>query len=46
LDAVEVGKKAGMPITPIMIYGEDVSHVVTEVGIAYQRGNPETTSRE
>lgn len=35
LDAVEVGKKAGMPITPIMIYGQDVSHVVTEEGIAY-----------
>jgi malonate decarboxylase alpha subunit len=24
-----------MPITPIMIYGQDVSHVVTEEGIAY-----------
>jgi malonate decarboxylase alpha subunit len=35
LDAVEVGKKAGMPIAPIMIYGQDVSHVVTEEGIAY-----------
>ncbi len=35
LDAVEVGKKAGMPLTPIMIYGDDVSHVVTEEGIAY-----------
>jgi malonate decarboxylase alpha subunit len=35
LDAVEVGRKAGMPITPIMIYGNDVSHVVTEEGIAY-----------
>src|SRR3984957_17298064 len=35
LDAVQVGKKAGMPITPIMIYGDDVSHVVTEEGIAY-----------
>ena len=35
LDAVEVGKKAGMPLAPIMIYGEDVSHVVTEEGIAY-----------
>jgi malonate decarboxylase alpha subunit len=35
LDAVEVGRKAGMPITPIMIYGDDVSHVVTEEGIAY-----------
>jgi malonate decarboxylase alpha subunit len=35
LDAVEVGRKAGMPIAPIMIYGHDVSHVVTEEGIAY-----------
>jgi malonate decarboxylase alpha subunit len=35
LDAVEVGKKSGMPIAPIMIYGQDVSHVVTEEGIAY-----------
>jgi len=35
LDAVEVGKRAGMPIAPVMIYGDDVSHVVTEEGIAY-----------
>jgi len=35
LDAVEVGRKAGMPLTPIMIYGDDVSHVITEEGIAY-----------
>ncbi len=35
LDAVAVGKRAGMPIAPIMIYGDDVSHVVTEEGIAY-----------
>lgn len=35
LDAVEVGKKAGMPIAPIMIYGDDVTHLVTEEGIAY-----------
>jgi malonate decarboxylase alpha subunit len=35
LDAVEVGVKAGMPIAPVMIYGDDVSHVVTEEGIAY-----------
>jgi len=32
LDAVEVAKKAGMPVAPIMIYGDDVSHVVTERG--------------
>jgi len=35
LDAVEVGRNAGMPIAPVMIYGDDVSHVVTEEGIAY-----------
>src|SRR5882762_10007981 len=35
LDAVQVGKQAGMPVAPIMIYGDDVSHVVTEEGIAY-----------
>ncbi len=35
LDAVEVGQKAGMPIAPIMIYGDDVTHVVTEEGVAY-----------
>jgi malonate decarboxylase alpha subunit len=35
LDAVQVGKEAGMPIAPVMIYGDDVSHVVTEEGIAY-----------
>ena len=35
LDAVEVGRQNGMPIAPIMIYGDDVTHVVTEEGIAY-----------
>ncbi|MDE1147500.1 MAG: malonate decarboxylase subunit alpha [Azospirillaceae bacterium] len=35
LDAVEVGKKSGMAIAPVMIYGDDVTHVVTEEGIAY-----------
>jgi malonate decarboxylase alpha subunit len=35
LDAVEVGKRAKMPLAPIMIYGDDVTHVVTEEGIAY-----------
>ncbi len=35
LDAVEVGRRSGMPIAPVMIYGEDVSHVVSEEGIAY-----------
>ena len=35
LDAVSVGAASRMPIAPIMIYGDDVSHVVTEEGIAY-----------
>src|SRR6202167_2151095 len=35
LDAVDVGRNSGMPIAPVMIYGDDVSHVVTEEGIAY-----------
>jgi malonate decarboxylase alpha subunit len=35
LDAVSIGQKAGMPIAPIMIYGDDATHVVTEEGIAY-----------
>src|SRR5262249_44472714 len=35
LDAVAVGKKARMPLAPIMIYGDDVTHVVTEEGVAY-----------
>jgi malonate decarboxylase alpha subunit len=35
LDAVEVGKTAGLPLPPVMIYGDDVTHVVTEEGVAY-----------
>ncbi|WP_028221505.1 malonate decarboxylase subunit alpha [Paraburkholderia oxyphila] len=35
LDAIAVGEKSGMPIAPVMIYGDDVSHVVTEEGIAH-----------
>ncbi|HJA68121.1 MAG TPA: malonate decarboxylase subunit alpha [Candidatus Mediterraneibacter cottocaccae] len=35
LDAVEIGKKAHLPNAPVMIYGDDVTHVVTEQGIAY-----------
>jgi malonate decarboxylase alpha subunit len=35
LDAVAVGRKSGMPVAPVMIYGHDVTHVVTEEGIAY-----------
>jgi malonate decarboxylase alpha subunit len=35
LDAIAVGKQANMPLPPVMIYGDDVSHVVTEEGVAY-----------
>jgi malonate decarboxylase alpha subunit len=35
LDAVQVGNHAGLPTTPVMIYGNDVTHVVTEEGVAY-----------
>jgi malonate decarboxylase alpha subunit len=35
LEAVQVGRDSGMPIAPVMIYGDDVSHVVSEEGIAY-----------
>jgi malonate decarboxylase alpha subunit len=35
LDAVAVGRDAGLAVPPIMIYGDDVTHVVTEEGIAY-----------
>ncbi len=45
LDAVEVGKNAGMPIPPVMIYGDDVSHVVTEEGVAYLYKAPSLTDR-
>lgn len=35
LDAVEVARETGMPLAPVMIYGDDVTHVLTEEGIAY-----------
>ena len=35
LDAIEVAQAAKLPIAPVMIYGNDVTHVVTEEGIAY-----------
>ena len=34
LDAWTLQKQAGMALPPIMIYGDDVSHVLTEEGIA------------
>lgn len=35
LDAVDVAKSAGMPLAPVMIYGDDMTHLLTEEGISY-----------
>jgi malonate decarboxylase alpha subunit len=35
LDAVDVKHDAGLAVAPVMIYGQDVTHIVTEEGIAY-----------
>ena len=35
LDAFALAKNANLPIEPVMIYGDDLTHVVTEEGIAY-----------
>jgi malonate decarboxylase alpha subunit len=35
LDAVRVGEDAGLDTAPVMIYGDDITHVVTEQGVAY-----------
>ena len=34
LDAWQLAEQAGMALPPIMIYGDDVTHVLTEEGIA------------
>lgn len=34
LDALELARKLDLPLAPIMIYGDDVTHIVTEEGIA------------
>ena len=34
LDAWKLAEQASMPLPPIMIYGDDVTHVLTEEGIA------------
>ena len=35
LDAIDVKKDSELAVAPVMIYGEDVTHIVTEEGIAY-----------
>ena len=34
LDAWSVAESAGLPVPPVMIYGDDVTHILTEEGIA------------
>ncbi len=34
LDAWKLAESAGMPLPPVMIYGDDVTHILTEEGIA------------
>ncbi|GJE61454.1 malonate decarboxylase subunit alpha [Methylobacterium trifolii] len=34
LDALELAKKIGLELAPVMVYGDDVTHIVTEEGIA------------
>jgi malonate decarboxylase alpha subunit len=35
LSAWELAEKARLPLPPVMIYGRDLTHIVTDVGIAY-----------
>ncbi|PSH22643.1 malonate decarboxylase subunit alpha [Yersinia pseudotuberculosis] len=35
LDAWKLAEKANLPLPPVMVYADDVTHVLTEVGIAY-----------
>ena len=35
LDAWQFAESAGLALPPVMIYGDDVTHIVTEEGIAY-----------
>ena len=34
LDALQLAEKLKLPLAPVMIYGDDVTHIVTEEGIA------------
>ncbi|MBK1662988.1 malonate decarboxylase subunit alpha [Rhodospirillum rubrum] len=45
LDAWELAENAGLDLPPVMIYGDDLTHVVTEEGIAYLNRCPDIDSR-
>ncbi len=42
LDACKLAEVAGLPLAPVMMYGEDITHIVTERGIAnlYKASSP------
>jgi len=47
LDAIEVARQAKLATAPVMIYGDDVTHVVTEEGVAYiYKAEGETQRRQ
>ena len=45
LDAWKLAENAGLELPPVMIYGDDVTHIVTEEGIAYLNRAPDMAAR-
>ena len=46
LDAWELAESAGLDLPPVMIYGDDLTHLITEEGIAHLLRCRDTTERE
>ncbi len=45
LDAWKLAKNANLPLPPVMIYADDLTHIVTEEGIAYLNRAPDIEAR-
>lgn len=45
LDAWKLAENAGLELPPVMIYGDDLTHIVTEEGIAYLSRCPNIETR-
>ncbi|MFV0336316.1 MAG: malonate decarboxylase subunit alpha [Tropicimonas sp.] len=45
LDAWQLARDANLDLPPVMIYGDDLTHVVTEEGIAYLNRCPDMETR-
>jgi malonate decarboxylase alpha subunit len=45
LDAWKLAEKANLDLPPVMIYGDDLTHIVTEEGIAYLNRCPDLETR-